>query len=155
LYATGYEPVVKIVKKEQILPALFQHDCPEFDIFIRMQHQDMNQNLLLSEYAERSFEENLMALAHAVDIAQIDMQIKIVGKYFPAFVPPDISNNYIKPVILDFLADAYELAGRLDESAKTRVFILEITDDENLLHRSASFFDRHSQYRLDEQKDIE
>jgi hypothetical protein len=89
-----------------------------------------------------------MSLANSIDISQIDRQIRIVGANFPTFHPPDVLGYHIKPVILDFLADAYEFAGRLDESAKTRIFILKVTNDESLFLRSKSFFERHKQYNL-------
>jgi len=149
LSASGYKPVAKIFQKRLILPGLFRHESPQFEIFIKTSHASTNKSILLNEYSSRSFEENLMAMANAIDIAQIDRQIQIIGMHFPPFASPDITNNHIKLVTLDFLADAYELAGRLDESAKTRAFILKTTSNEDLRLRSESFFSRHSNYKPD------
>jgi len=149
LYASGYELITTISPKRLNIPALFRHESPRFEIFISTSQRDINQNILIQEYSSRSFEENLMSLANSIDIAQINRQIQIVGRYFPAFTPPDINNNHIKIVILDFLADAYEFAGRLEDSAKTRIFILKNTNDENLISRSLSFFSRHNDYKIE------
>jgi len=84
-----------------------------------------------------------MSLANSIDIKQIDRQILIAGRFFPSFKDPDIKNNHIKLVIIDFLADAYEIAGRLEDSAKARIFLLKHTSDENLLSRNLKFFKKY------------
>jgi hypothetical protein len=87
-----------------------------------------------------------MEIAHYIDILQIDRQLDIIGKHFSPFKEPDINNYYIKPVLLDFLADAYENAGRLEDSAKTRAFILMNFQEKTWADRSLPFFVRHPQF---------
>ena len=142
----AYELVESIRPPSSFLFSFHNATSPTFDIYHQISKTVLESNDIKKQINAKDYGRLLLELGCYIDNNQLKRQFVIVGSNFPKFTCFDASYYNVSPTTLNFLANSYELCGRLKEAAKSHRFVLEHYHDSNMKQRSRLFFKRHPSF---------